>query len=178
MDNCEDVNLCYPIRTLSEIFNCDNTELTLSKRLNSRTLYDFKIAQFTKKEQVLFSKADQFLSGQFKSAGTNVNTLIDIKANLESAVKKLEKSRHLDTLVLCLKIVSKMRVHFSDLADLHFTLLDKIGSLIQEPHNREKMVDKDREVFYDEVKCFISTIKSKESKIDDLDEAKWNMLFK
>ena len=178
MDNCEEANLCYPIRTLSEIFNCDNTELTLSKRLNSRTLYDFKIARFTKKEQILFNKAEQFFSRNFKSAGTNVNTLIDIKANLESAVKKLERSRHLDTLVLCLKIVSKMRVHFSDLADLHYTLLDKIGSLIQEPHNRDKLVDKDREVFYDEVKSFIASIRAKESKNDDFDEGKWNMLHK
>ncbi len=101
-----------------------------------------------------------------------------MKTELEKAVKKLERSRHLETLVLCLKIVSKMRVHFSDLADLHYTLLDKIGTLIQEPHNREKLVDKDREVFYDEVKCFISSIQSKECTNEDPDSTNWNMLYK
>lgn len=49
-------------------------------------------------------------------------------------------------------------MHFQDLVDLHYKLLDKIGFLIQEPHNREKLVDKDREVFYEEVKCFIKSI--------------------
>jgi hypothetical protein len=35
---CEIDNIVYPIRVLAEIFNCDQTELTLSKRLNTRTL--------------------------------------------------------------------------------------------------------------------------------------------
>jgi len=48
MENCESDNLCYPIRALAEIFNCDQTELRLSMRLNSRTLKDFKIAKFNK----------------------------------------------------------------------------------------------------------------------------------
>jgi hypothetical protein len=50
MDNCEETSLWYPIRALAEIFNCEKSELTLSKRLNSRNLHDFKIAKFTKKD--------------------------------------------------------------------------------------------------------------------------------
>ena len=83
---------------------------------------------------------------------------MDIKSELEKVVKKLEKNHHhLDTLVSCLKIVSKIRVQFQDLAELHYTLLNKIGTLIQESHThtREKLGDKDREVFYNQVKCFI-----------------------
>jgi hypothetical protein len=104
--------------------------------------------------------------------------LIDIKSELENAVKRLEQNDHLETLVLCLKIVSKIRVQFSDLAELHYTLLNKIGTLIKDFNNREKLGDKDREVFYKEVKCFIKSIEFQESKIKEPDDEKWNMIYR
>ena len=56
--------------------------------------------------------------------------MIDIKQNLENAIKKLEKSKHLETIVLSLKIVRKMFQLCPEVADFHFTLMDKIGTLI------------------------------------------------
>eukprot|EP00347_Sterkiella_histriomuscorum_P003504 403364047 len=169
IEHCNSKYYYFPLRALSELFSESESEIALSKRLNSESLLYYNLQKKVQGRDLIvvdfkmFSQDKKIKDFNQKVMGSGYSLLYaDTLSEIRKILSRLEQNQNLDSYILCLKIISFImnEKQANDFQQDAVTLY--IDCLVAISQNLTMLKQHEKECYYMEVKNLISIIKQRQ----------------